>query len=401
MGGKVFSEPRGDQAALRTPRMSEAVYIRTRDFCIDKLRQSFEVVVAPPEAPGKLDYGDVDTLVQGLRPGFTWEEVGKRLNSVRTVRNGETRSFAVPIVCSDGDGDDGEEDTYAQVDVHVCRPGFMEWECLLDSYGDMWKIVGKFMRPLGLTATDKGLHVRIAEIEPFNRAYSMVYLTHSPMDVLDFVGLDVERYQRGFKTLDELYGWCASAKYFHRDAHSSGLETSNDRQRKRKRPMYRNFVDEWIPRNAELWQDKKPASREDVVQQALLRFGKQAEYKERVTAWRYKREEEELWSEVGCVIAEECSTNVNIVLRGLKRWVRFTNGDGDGRSANDEPVRLVLRTEAEMDPDRQPRWASQISHELGDNPLSKAELLEWVRKHWQEVKVLEKGRVAAAKAARR
>ncbi|EEP80063.1 predicted protein [Uncinocarpus reesii 1704] len=388
MGGKVFSEPKGNEPALQTPRMSEAVYTRTRDFCIRQLQDLFDVVVSPPEAPGKADYGDVDTLVQGPRPGFTWEEVGKRLNSRRAVHNGVTHSFAVPITVDDSDAHD---EIYAQIDVHVCRPGFIEWECLLDSYGDMWQIVGKFLRPLGLTANDKGLHVRIPEIESSNRAHSMVYLTHDAMDVLEFLGLDVERYQDGFENLDELYRWCASGRFFHSTAFLAKFDTANDRQRMKKRPMFQNFIDEWVPANIHLWRDKEPLTREDIMQQALARFGKQEDYEQRISAWRLKVEEERLWREVASIVAAECSGDVNIVIRGLKRWVHFLSEDGD------KVVKPALRTEVEMDAVRQPRWASQISH----SSLSKKSLFDWVKEHWREVKVLEKRRVAAAQAERK
>ncbi|KAK2740110.1 hypothetical protein FQN57_006225 [Myotisia sp. PD_48] len=395
MGGKIFSVPKGNQPALLTPRMSLNDYVRTRAFCISKLQQAFKEVITPPEAPGKLDFGDIDFLTQAFLPKYEWKDVGQLLQARRSSKNGDTCSFAVaipPSTPNDDSKNDDNSETYAQVDIHICHPGFLEWECLLDSYGDMWQIVGKFLRPLGFTATDKGLHLRIEEIEPWDRTFSMVYLSHNVTDVLRFLGLDFDHFNRGFETVEELYGWCAGGKYFHLDAINT--TTSNDRQRMRKRPMFRNFIDIWAVQNSHIWRDKVLPQRSEVARDALVHFGKQTEYDEKITVWGLAKEEEKLWGEVASVIPVQSPTSLRLVLRGLKRWVGFT------ANVENSPVKPILRTEPEMELDHQPRWASQIRAEE-ENSLSKDVLFEWVLEHWMEVKAMEKARVATAKAARR
>ncbi|KAI1966893.1 hypothetical protein LOZ58_000383 [Ophidiomyces ophidiicola] len=389
MGGKVFSQPKGDLPALHTPRMSEAVHSHLRDFCIEQLRLCFEDVVAPAEAPEKVDYGDVDTLVSKPLPGFSWDEVAGLLKAHRTEKFGESRCFAVPISL---DNNDNGETPYAQVDVHICHPGFIEWECLLDAYGDMWQIVGKFLRPLGLTATDKGLHIRIEEIEPKNRAYSKIYLTHNVNDVLDFLGLDLKQYQEGFETMDQLYRWCSSGKFFHPSAFKFTYETANDRQRYKKRIMFQTFVDKWLPEHAGLWHGREPMTRETVVEHALIRFDKREEYDKIISTWRLKIKEEELWNEISTALSEEYSGDIALILRGFKRWVQFPTEEVKN---SDQLPNPSLRETAEMEVDRQPRWVSQISSEN-----SKAHVFNWVRQVWPQVRTLEKERIKAAKAAR-
>lgn len=383
MGGKAFSQPRGDQPALQTPRMNLEVFTRIRDVAIQQLREFFETVISPAEAPEKPDYGDVDILVQEPKRDFAWEEVASTLNARRAAHNGDTHSFAVPI------DDDVAVGTYAQVDVHVCSSGFIEWECFLDAYGDLMQIMGRFLRPLGLTATDKGLHVRIAEIEPWNRKCSMLYLSHAVEDVLEFLGLDIQQHRNGFGSLEDLYSWFIGNKFLHANAFKANVENANDRQRMRKRAMFREFNDEWIQENAHRWGNRQPSTREDVLQQALVYFGKEAEYEEKVAAWNAKREEEELWSNIAAVISGEGQGDVNIVIRGLKRWVYF-----------DDDCQPSVCKEAEMDLLQQPRWASQLKQVDGGVGTSKDCLLDWVRKHWREVKKLEKDRVAILKVRR-
>jgi hypothetical protein len=359
--------------------MSLEVYSRTRDFVIDKLQEFFEVVLAPAEHPEKADFGDVDTLVQTPRDGFTWQKVASSLDARKSAVNGVTHSFAVPI----------DDDNFAQVDVHVCPAGFIEWECLQGAYGDLWQIVGRFLRPLGLTATNRGLYLRVPEVETENRNSSMIYLTHDVSKTLDFLGLDEEQYRRGFESMEELYSWCASGKFFYVDASRSLASNSNDRQRMRKREMFRMFNDEWLPRNLHRWENRQPVTRERVLQQALIYFGKEREYEEKLSAWKAEQEETELWSEVARTIIDQGQADPKLVIRGLRRWVAFTKCQPN------------LREEPEMDVDSQPRWASQLKAGDNDAGLSKASLMEWVREHWREVKRLEKGRVEEAKAQRK
>lgn len=397
MGGKIFSEPKGHLPALRTPRMSEAVYTHIKNQCTRQLQPFFKGVLVPADAPEKADYGDVDFLVESPVDEFTWDAVAESLNAHRTSKCGATHSFAVPITSTSSHEGDADTSIYAQIDVHLCTPGYLQWENLLGSNGDMWQIIGRFLRPLGLTATNKGLHTRIPEIEPKDRAESMLYLTHDVKSVLDFLGLDFTQYQAGFDTLEDLYRWCISGRFFRGSSLRPNLHTSNDRQRMRKRAMFRDFNEVWMPANNHLWADEGEGevSREDVLAEALSWFGKVEEYELKMDGWRLEQAEEKLWADIAGIVLEGPSKNVNLVIRGLKRWVDF-KADGGGES-----VRPVIRTEAEMDADRQPRWVSQLSPTDGRKPLTQLVLLEWVREHWQRVKSLEKGRVESAKAARR
>ena len=54
-------------------------------------------------------------------------------------------------------------------------------------------MLGTTIRPFGLTANAKGLHVRIEEIELLDRKRSTIYLTKDPREVCQLLGLDGER----------------------------------------------------------------------------------------------------------------------------------------------------------------------------------------------------------------
>ncbi|KAK8178142.1 hypothetical protein IWX90DRAFT_411529 [Phyllosticta citrichinensis] len=65
-----------------------------------------------------------------------------------------------------------------QLDVQLCSPGYFYWRVFQASYTNLAQIIGVVIRSLGLAATDKGLHVRIAEIESTNKEHD---LSHTPL----------------------------------------------------------------------------------------------------------------------------------------------------------------------------------------------------------------------------
>lgn len=234
MGGLAFAAPGPNgEPALSIPRMSSEVYIKLRDQCMIILSTLYYEVFCPAEAPNKPDHGDVDILVSGPRRSDINGEVLKQaLHAFRAnTTNPVSKNFAVPLPSKDPT-ESKREQVYAQVDVCRCPEGHLKWELLMKSYGDLWQIVGKFLRKAGLVANDRGLHVRVQEIEDAGQKnLSMIYLSHDPSAVLSFLGLDEERWKAGFTSVEEVYEWCCQGRFFWPTAFMRDVENSNDRQR--------------------------------------------------------------------------------------------------------------------------------------------------------------------------
>ena len=132
------------------------------------------------------------------------------------------------------------------------RLGGFEWQLFHQSHGDMWNLLGTTIRPVGLTANDVGLHVRIPEIEEVNRKRSMLFLTSEPDQVLDFLGLDRDKYERPFQSVEALYQFVLGCRWFSGEPYVRAELKANDRKRMAQRELYRRFVDEWLPENKQL-----------------------------------------------------------------------------------------------------------------------------------------------------
>ncbi|KAF2801558.1 uncharacterized protein BDZ99DRAFT_219278 [Mytilinidion resinicola] len=365
MGGLAFATPGPNGSPpLAVPRMSPAVYQTLKSKISPILSQFFSKVATPPEAPGKTSHGDIDFLVEGpLNSSFTPNDIADALNATRHVKNGATRSYAVPHP--------EVPDAFVQVDTHVCPDGRLAWECFHQAYADLWQIIGVAHRSLGLTATDKGLHVRIEELEAKNRKASMQFLSDDPVRVLQFYGLDVERYDKGFEMMDELYEWVVWGRFFSREVLEAREEKANDRRRLKERDMYRKFISEWMPAHPDAGVKEKSWTRQDVLAEALKEFGKQQEYDGILHEHQIQEDEAALWQRIAAAIPKD-GNGLNRALKALKIWVRFEDG---------QPV---VRTVPKFGVQGRPLWVLVVRDEDS--------VLKWVGEHWEEVRALEKMR---------
>lgn len=213
--------------------MPPQTYIHVRDSVLGLLLKHYTDAKSPIEAPGKPDYGDIDVLVHGpLSPEFDPSKTNKN-EIARTIGNKmfarawivgkgpQAINFAIkwPTRKSTHARDDGttvesEVDDhpgcYIQVDMQICEDfKTFKWEYFHEAHGDLWSILGTTIRKFGLTVNDKGMFVRIPDIELLDRKKSMVFLTDEPKDILEFLGLDHRRWFHEFSTKQEMFEYAA------------------------------------------------------------------------------------------------------------------------------------------------------------------------------------------------
>jgi hypothetical protein len=367
MGGNAFP-------GLDVPRLTPEEYKTIRDKCVLVLRNFYEQVVCPPEAPEKIDHGDIDLLVSVPRRPINMDELNANLQSIRRTRVGVTTSFAVPHPT--------KQYSYAQIDAHACPESYLEWELWMGGYGDLVQILGVLNRGIGLTMNDKGLHVRIPEIEPINRKSSMVYLTNDVNMVMKFLGLNGDEYTQGFSTMDQLFAWCAAGRFYGPDNERADDEeiiaktSANDRRRFKLRPMFSNFFKVWAPAHPEAFQNEQLTPRETVLREAIKIFGVEAKYNEAMVLWREKEEENVALRIIREAIPEE-GERLKQVMRGLKRWTTLQNGIP------------VLKVENDPSDPCNTQWLRELK---GDRIEP---FLKWVTENCAELRSREKRRAEA------
>ncbi|MCJ1246808.1 hypothetical protein MMC30_004017 [Trapelia coarctata] len=265
--------------------MPAAVYSVLLDKYISLLSTFYTDVASPLDVPEKDSHGDIDLLVSNPIHPITTQALASALNAVSTISGGGTTSFAVPYP--------DFPDNYIQLDIHKCPPSTFRWELFTNSHGDLWNILGTSVRAFGLTANNVGFYLRIAEIEKLDRKKSMVFLTSDPDDVLQFLGLDGERYWKPFGTVEELCVYATRMRFFRRKTYLREILKANDRKRMGQRPLYRMFVGEWLPQRPGVGEEgvDEMVTRESVLEEALERYGVRKVYEGMLRTWREERAE--------------------------------------------------------------------------------------------------------------
>lgn len=377
MGGLAFANVViANGKPIQVPRMSPALYQEVSGECEAALMKLFDRVVIPREAPSKLDHGDIDFLVGGIRPqtadGEIWVAVKIALGADLHLPNGGSHSYAVPHPTI--------LDAHVQVDVELSPgsgthdgPELFEWTRFMKGDSDLLQVIGISHRPLGLTCNDRGLHIRVEEIEPYNKKQALLFLTRDPNKAMEFYGFDIHKHRAGFNTEKDLFDWVTHGRFFSWEVYEGRVEKSNDRSRQAKRPMYRRFLEEYMPSHS---RDRTVTSwtRQQVLQEALVSFDKQTEYDTMMQEHDIKEAEEDLWQNIRAIMPMD-GGSLGKALKGLRNWVEFQ--DGTPRIASQFQEYTM--------------WMNKLA------PNSKDHVLDWVKENWKEAKALEKARTNAMK----
>ena len=118
----------------------------------------------------------------------------------------------------------------------------------------------------------------------------MLFLTASPDEVLEFLGLDRERYWRVFDSREEMAEYVAGMRFFDNRVYVREDLKANDRKRLAQREVYRWFVEEWLSGSDEVGCAGKDG-REEVLEEVLSRWGKRDEYRRVLAEWKQERRE--------------------------------------------------------------------------------------------------------------
>ncbi|KAK6355125.1 hypothetical protein TWF696_004248 [Orbilia brochopaga] len=312
MGGSAFAS-----LGLATPRMSPDTYLTLKKRYHDILATLYAHVTTPAEAPEKTSYGDIDFLVAEPLPlqkqkldtvsrakhGAAGDIVTAAFGAEYTISIGATRSYAVRIDETSGGNCGSDGKIYAQVDVHFC-PSVenMRWMAFKHGYGDMWSILGMLARAKGLLADEVGLHLLIPEIEKRNKEVAKVELTRDVGETLAFFGLDEGVYCQGFDGMEGLFAFMRGCRFFEgRYFRRREWSTARDRKKVRKREMIRLWL-EYVGVSVEqndgdgeeveaeyvngVDEEEETVTREQVLEEALEKFGKSAVYEEKLRSWR-------------------------------------------------------------------------------------------------------------------
>lgn len=424
MGGRAFFQAAADgHETLNVVRMGPEDYEHVKTICLRRLEKYFPgcKVQSLKEAPGKKDYGDLDLIVcsqgeldythlataLGAR-GVIWDDSDSIRRCVLAVPKDGSKHPGPAIRYRSSKTKLNSHDQlsvaeYVQVDVELIGPERFAWVEFYTSYGDMATILGQILHNHGFTVSDKGLFLRLRELEDFKAidhvnipdSAGCILLSNDPVQVMEFLGLDRIAYEAEFATLDAFFEWLSKCRLLTAHYVDNMLykrkENSSQRQKDEKRPMIRHFFEVFLPQQAEFQAQSEQAeyATEDIRrkwQEAAVDFFKVPdEYARTREALIRAKKNQTAVHLLKPIIAFHSGIDkpkkLNELLRAFRRWVDID----DNRQAK---VRAVPQSD---DQSQLHRWLDGPGDCFEDEAMVSA----WVGTHWDGLKSLERGKVDA------
>lgn len=427
MGGHAFEQAvsrDGTGSRLSTPRMSPNDYHQLKSIYLERLKACLpeHQVETLLEAPEKADYGDMDFIIASDEK-VDLLQLAQSVGAKAIIITGNDKvqrcTLAVPKDGSKRDAPVAEykvtkspppdsgplESDLSQVDIEILPSEIFRWHMFYASYSDLAGLLGKIARPFGFTITDKGLFLRLQELDESKDmswlriadAEGFLHLCSDPDEIMRFFGLDQERYYKGFTTLEDFYRWLADCRFLSPEVVDIKRDNSSERQKERKRTVYTRFFDEYLPKHFGINEEKSDevapdsgfdqkepdftAKRAQYLQEALMTFHKQHEYgplHESLVLSIKNQTAEYLVKPLVAAASGKQGKGLTEILRSFRRWIVI---DGDGRA--DVAEKPHTDQEAQLY-----CWLGEDCAELRDEDGVR----KWIELHWDEVRSCERHR---------
>lgn len=218
-----------------TRRYAKQEYEDIQKYVMDKLRThplfAGRRMQAIDTYRAKDSFGDLDLLVEsdGL-PHTVWFAIQELFQPNDFVRNGSVTSFDV---------------NEFQVDLLLTPSAIYDMSAAYFAYNDLGNLLGRVAYKMGLRYGHQGLGFHVYSEKAENTHLGTVSLTSDPEEAIAFLGYDVERWKKGFTTIEDIFEFTTSSPHFHADFYDLDKRTYKARVRDAKRPTYTKFL-EWL-----------------------------------------------------------------------------------------------------------------------------------------------------------
>lgn len=180
----------------------------------------------------KKDFGDLDLLVSSS-VSTDVNQIAKRFGAKQIKKNGNVLSFDLRL----------DSDRLFQVDLISVPATDIEIASFYFSYNDLNLLAGRIAHKLNTSFGFDGLKFKVRTESGYKGLD--INLSKDPDRIYEFLGLDINRYEQGFDSLEEIYQFVSSSKYFNPSIFDYESLNHINKTRNRKRSTYAGFLN-WI-----------------------------------------------------------------------------------------------------------------------------------------------------------
>ena len=220
MGGNALSVP--------SRRIERSEYILLESKVLSKVREKYIDVRTIKFFESKPDFGDMDILIakQGETNELIVQYIKEAFDTKEVVCNTDVISFELEGF---------------QIDFIFMDPSNMEAAEFYFSYNDLNNLIGRTANQFGLKFGHNGL--TYIDRGTSGNILNKLTLTKEPRRIYEFLGYDYDRYLQGFDTIEEVFEFVKSGKYFSTPMFAYENLNHQNRTRNKKRKVYEYFLE--------------------------------------------------------------------------------------------------------------------------------------------------------------
>lgn len=234
MGGNALKE-------LGFKRIGLEEFNSVKSYVLEKLPAFCEKAEVPKYIEDKSDFGDLDVLGV-LKPNINpREKIIEIFNPTLIKQNGNIYSFDARNL---------------QIDLILTTE--KNWDCYFNflGFGDCSMILGRIARLYSLKYGIYGLELPVRNVVD-NHVIATIPVSKNTKKIYEFFGYDFSKWEKGFKTNEELRDFIFSSPRITRGFLNKDSENCTHRKRDRKRTAYKEIY-EWFQENKDRFPAPQP-----------------------------------------------------------------------------------------------------------------------------------------------
>lgn len=239
------------------PKLMELINVKTPKFDVYDEMNCVPFYIIPAYKT-KESFGDMDIILNKAHYDLT--DMKSFLVKLKELFNYTDIYINKPVVSIDYKG--------FQIDLIFMKQKYMKSSLFYYSYNDLGNFMGRIAVRLGVRYGHFGLKYKV-ETEERDKLLGEFVLTSEPRHSFEFLGFDFDRFLEGFETLEDVFDYVISSKYFNKEIFAYENLDHQNRTRNRKRDSYRKFLEYIEPKTFE---EKNIPSKEERMEMIFNTF---------------------------------------------------------------------------------------------------------------------------------
>ena len=212
------------------------VFTKLKELCYDKEHPENHIKLVESYST-KETFGDMDILLN--KDYFDVVTLKKRkmdvvLNSLHDLFRYSESYNNSPVFSFDY--------KELQIDLVFVKNEHFKTALIYYNMSDLGNLMGRIAVKLGVRYGHFGLKYKLIS-ETSDKILGEFILSKNPKEYFEFLGFDYERYLKGFETLEDVFEFVISSKYFDKEIFAYENLDHQNRTRNRKRESYRKFLE--------------------------------------------------------------------------------------------------------------------------------------------------------------